>query len=173
MDHDYGAAGVGLALIFVVYFIVIGVVVLFALAWYIVWALAYSKVFEKAGIPGWTAWVPYYNRWRLLELGGQPGWLVLLSLAGLSIVPQVFLYIGQYRLQIAFRKDPINILWAIFVSPVWGFIMGGATTTYEPGLMVAAGYPPPLIGYGSMPRYPQQPSEPGSQPPPASPPPQA
>lgn len=137
-----------------IYLVILGVILLLAIAWYVLWAIAYGRVFEKAGIPAWTAWVPYYNRWRLLELGGQPGWIVLLSLAGLGIVVTVFEIIGQYRLQIAFRKDPLHILWAIFLSPVWGFIMGSSATTYDPALIVAAGYPPPLIGYGSMPRYP-------------------
>jgi signal peptidase I len=30
------------------------------------------KMFEKAGVPGWKAFIPFYNTWVILELGNRP-----------------------------------------------------------------------------------------------------
>lgn len=37
------------------------------------------KIYEKAGVPGWKAIIPFYNVWVLAEIGGKPGWWSLLS----------------------------------------------------------------------------------------------
>ena len=51
-----------------------------ALALYIVNAFALMSLFRKVGVAPWIGWVPYYNTWTVLELGGQAGPLALLSL---------------------------------------------------------------------------------------------
>jgi len=38
---------------------------------------AWWKMFEKAGIEGWKALIPFYNMWILAEIAGRPGWLGL------------------------------------------------------------------------------------------------
>ena len=48
------------------------------LAVYALTAWLLGKVFKKAGVPAWKAWVPVYNEWKLLQIGGQQGWVVLL-----------------------------------------------------------------------------------------------
>ena len=40
--------------------------------------IAYWKIFEKAGKPGWAAIVPIYNIIVLLEIVGKPLWWILL-----------------------------------------------------------------------------------------------
>jgi Family of unknown function (DUF5684) len=100
--------------------------------------------------------VPVYSTWKWLEIGGQKGWFALLSLIPYGgIVAAVFLYIGMYRSGIAFRKDGGFLVLGIFLPFVWAFILGGSQSVYEPERITAAGYPPPLAGYGSAPR--QQP----------------
>src|SRR5688500_19870234 len=70
--------------------------VFFAIA-YVITGLLLSRIFKKAGVEGWKAWVPVYNSWVLLELGGQKGyWAVLAYVPIVNIVAAVFLYIAMY-----------------------------------------------------------------------------
>lgn len=49
----------------------------------IIWVIsivAYWRVFEKAGKPGWAAIVPIYNIYVLVKIAGRPGWWLLLLL---------------------------------------------------------------------------------------------
>ena len=39
----------------------LGTIVLLAIGWYVLQAIAYWKIFEKAGEPGWKAIIPIYN----------------------------------------------------------------------------------------------------------------
>lgn len=52
----------------------------FVIVLYLVVAFILSKVFTKADKPAWAAFVPLYNGWVLFEIGGKPGWWVLLGL---------------------------------------------------------------------------------------------
>jgi hypothetical protein len=38
------------------------------------------RIFEKAGLPGWTSLVPFYNTYLQLKIAGRPGWWMLLLL---------------------------------------------------------------------------------------------
>lgn len=82
-----------------------------ALSGYVFYAFCLSKIFEKAGQPGWPAYVPIYNGWLYYELGGKPGWLVLLSL--LSFIPFLGLIIGVVLLV-------VNILVSLEVAKRFG-----------------------------------------------------
>lgn len=44
----------------------------------IILLVAYWKIFEKAGKPGWAAIIPIYNVVVLLEIVGRPTWWVIL-----------------------------------------------------------------------------------------------
>jgi hypothetical protein len=117
---------------------------------WVVMGFALMSLFRKVGIKPWVAWVPYYRTWVWLELGGQPGWLALLSIAGLGTVTSVFLYIGMWRTGLAFRRDGGFLVLGIFFPYVWAFILGGRTSVYEPQLLAWHRQPPPLVGYGSF-----------------------
>jgi len=41
------------------------------------------KLFAKAKVPAWKAWVPVVNTWKFLELGGYPGAISLLTFASM------------------------------------------------------------------------------------------
>lgn len=88
---------------------------------YVVGAILLGMIFKKAGIESWKAWVPVYNNWVLLEMGGQQGWLALLSfIPGGSIVTLIFMYIAMYHIAIRFGKDgTLFIALAILVPIVW------------------------------------------------------
>src|SRR5262245_17251824 len=53
---------------------------------YVVTALCLSRIFKKAGVEPWKAWVPVYNTWTMLEIGGQQGfWAVLMLIPVINI----------------------------------------------------------------------------------------
>lgn len=52
----------------------------FVIALYFIFGFIMGKVFQKAGKPFWAGFVPVYNGWVLFEVGGKPGWWVLISL---------------------------------------------------------------------------------------------
>lgn len=121
--NDPTAAGpsAGMVLAFVLFSVLLALIV------YVVTAIFLSKIFRKAGIEGWKAWVPIYNTWVLLEMGEQPGWLALLLLAGWipvvgfipALVTTVFLYIAMYKIGMKFGKGGEFVLLAIFLPIVW------------------------------------------------------
>jgi hypothetical protein len=87
---------------------------------YVVVSFLLSRIFKKAGVAGWKAWVPVYNTWTTLELGGQQGWWALVMLVPVvNIVAAVFLYIAMYEIGLKFGKDGYFVLWAIFLPIVW------------------------------------------------------
>jgi hypothetical protein len=141
---------------------IIGLSYLFAglvlIALYVVMSIALSMFFRKVGVPGWIAWVPYYNNWKWLEVGGFPGWLALVGLIpGAGIVTSIFLYLGMWRTGIAFRKTGGFLVLGIFLPYVWLFILSSRNEEYHPEFIPMAGFPPPIAGYGSVPRPPGSP----------------
>lgn len=93
--------------------------VLFAVL-YIVFAIFLGKIFKKAGQPSWIAWVPIYNSWKLLEIGGQQGfWAILALIPVVNIVAAVFMYIAMYNIGLKLGKEGIFVLLAIFLPVVW------------------------------------------------------
>lgn len=97
------------------------IMLLMLIAVYVIGAIFLGMIFKKAGIESWKAWVPIYNNWVLLEMGGQQGWISLLSLVpGASIVTAIFMYIAMYHIAIKFGKDgTLFLLLAIFLPIVW------------------------------------------------------
>lgn len=94
---------------------------LFAAAAYIFIAICMVKIFKKAGTDNtWAAWVPFYNHWKLLEIGGQPGyWAVLAIIPLVGIASVVFTFIAQYNIGKSLGKGGEFVLWAIFLPYVW------------------------------------------------------
>ena len=150
MSYESGP-GVAFWVAFVsIFAVTIGIALVLSLALYVVNAFALMSLFRKVGVQPWIGWVPYYNTWTVLELGGQPGPLALLSLVPYGgYVVLVFLAIAHHRTGIAFGKDTSWVVLAIFVPFVWAFLLGREEEVYRPELITAAGYPPPKVGFGA------------------------
>lgn len=99
-------------------FLVIGLI--FGALIYVFVSICLMRIFAKAGVKPWIAWVPFYNNWKLLELGGQPGfWAVLTILPIVNIVSAVYLYIAMYHIGKKLGKDGSFVAWAILLPYVW------------------------------------------------------
>ena len=109
-------AGLSVAAVSTIIFICL----LIALIAYVILALLLSRIFKKAGIDQWIAWVPVYNTWKLLELGDQKGyWAILMILPFISYVALVFYYIALYRIGLKFGKESWFIVIGIFIPLIW------------------------------------------------------
>lgn len=94
--------------------------VLVGIILYAVVAFCLSKIFKKAGVKPWIAWVPVYNYWKMLEIGGQQGfWAVLSIIPIVNYVSAVFIYIAMYHIGKKLDKEGWFVLLAIFVPYVW------------------------------------------------------
>ncbi len=103
---------------------IVGVVFLFLFVFFIIVyavnAFLMSRIFKKAGVEQWIAWVPFYNAWKTLELGGQQGfWAVLAIIPFVNIVSAIFMYIAMFHIGKKLGKEDWFVLLAIFLPIVW------------------------------------------------------
>lgn len=100
------------------------VAIVFGLIVYVVVCFFYGKMFEKAGKPLWTGFVPIYNVIVWLEIIGRPWWWLLVLIA-VGLVPVVGI-LAQIALAIilgidtakSFGKDTVHgVLFGLF-SPI-------------------------------------------------------
>lgn len=101
---------------------------------YVYYGFALMGIFRKAGLKAWPAWVPIFNVWRVLQLGGQKGWWVLVGLIPIvgSLVYLVFLIIAGFKIQTAFGKPGVFYILAILLTPVWYGILAWDTSVWRP-----------------------------------------
>jgi hypothetical protein len=133
-DYSYGYSAAPVLTAATIGFIILVSFIIFA-AIYVVNAFLLSFVFKKAGVPQWIAWVPFYNVWRFLELGGQQGfWAILAILPLASYVSAVFLYISAYHVGRKFGKDGAWVVLAIFLPTVWLAILAFDSSKWRPNL---------------------------------------
>lgn len=115
-------------------FIFLTVILIFVVI-YVVHAFLLSRVFKKAGVEQWIAWVPFYNTWKFLELGNQQGfWAILAIVPLVNYVSAVFLYIAAYRIGLKFGKDGAWVVLAIFLPTVWMAILAFDSSKWHPKL---------------------------------------
>jgi hypothetical protein len=101
---------------------------------YVFYGFALMGIFRKAGLKAWPAWVPFFNMWRVLQLGGQKGWWVLIGLIPVvgTILYLVFLIIAGVKIQSGFGKPGVFFLIAIVFAPVWYGILAWDGSTWNP-----------------------------------------
>lgn len=128
---DYNAGDGAVAAVAAVTFIMF---TLFAsLIGYVIHAILLGLIFKKAGVPQWIAWVPFYNVWKTLELGGQQGfWAVLLIVPFVNIASLVFIYIAMYHIGLRLQKEGWFVLLAIFLPLVWSIWLAFDNSKWQP-----------------------------------------
>jgi hypothetical protein len=152
MSYDYDGSGALVAAILAFYaaFFLFYVVIL--AAYYVLMGFAYMSFFRKVGVEPWIGWVPIYNTWKWLEVGGQQGWFALLVFVPFgNYVYLVFHGISMYRTGKAFGKDGAWVVLGLFLPFVWLFMLGSEKEAYHPEWNATFGWPPPLAGRGAIP----------------------
>ena len=114
-------------------FVFLPLMLIFALAGYLLTSWFLMKIFEKAGVQGrWRAWVPVYNTLIFVKLGDlNPWWLLILWVAGgvLSWIPVlgqlillaafVYTLLAAWRVGLKLQKEAVWLILYFFLSIVW------------------------------------------------------
>lgn len=99
---------------------------------YIMISLLYSRIFKKAGIESWIAWVPFYSSWKLLEIGGQKGfWAILMAIPIVQFVAMIFMYMAMYNIGLKLGKSGTFVVYAIFLPLVWCIWLAFDKSTWQ------------------------------------------
>lgn len=117
-DPNYSASDATAAVVAGALFLTLILIV--SVIGYAIHAFLLGRIFKKAGVEQWIAWVPFYNTWKMLELGGQQGfWAVLAIIPVVNIVSAVFIFIAMYNIGLKLQKEGWFVVLAIFLPAVW------------------------------------------------------
>jgi len=139
-DDWIGLIAVGFAIFFIILLIT-----------YVINSIFLSKLFKKAGVPGYIAWIPVWNYWQLFEIGGQKGYLSLLIVASsvisnlynnfgyaamlvggtLSIAYIVFFVIAIKNIGNNFGKSDSFTILGFFFFTIWAGILALGKSTWN------------------------------------------
>ena len=128
----------------------LGTIFILVIGWYILQVVAYWKIFEKAGEPGWKAIVPFYNTYTQYKFpwNTRPFWIVLIggivggilqeategipSLLGTLIVliVAIFNIISLNKLAKAFGHGVGFTIGLFFLNPIFMLILGFSGDEY-------------------------------------------
>ena len=95
-------------------------------------SLFLGRIFKKASIASWTAWVPSYNTWKLLEMGGQPGfWAILAIFPIINLASAVFIFFAIFNIGLKLGKSASFVLFAIFLPIIWLIWLAVDSSTWD------------------------------------------
>ena len=97
---------------------------------YAIVAIGLYKMFQKAGITEWLAFVPIVNAWQLTKIACGSGWWLLLVLIP-CVGPLVYAIYLAVKIAPAFGKGIGTILLTIFVAPVAYLYLGFGDARYQ------------------------------------------
>lgn len=101
---------------------------------YVIHSWLLGRIFKKAGIKQWIAWVPIYNTWKMLEMGDQKGfWSLLMLIPGINIASLIFMYISMYHIGRKFGKEDWLIVLAILLPTVWLIVLAFDKSPWNDG----------------------------------------
>jgi hypothetical protein len=158
-------------------FAVLGIYLVVLLVCYVVFSFFLGRIFKKAGEESWKAFIPIYNQWVFLELGGQKGWLSLLVIPGVipiinligwipALVSFVFVCIAAYNVGLKLQKEGWFVVLYILLTPVWLIWLAVDDSKWQGENAVAANaapaYQPPAPS--AAPQTPTTPQDVGEQP---------
>ena len=118
---DYSSAiatSMAVVSVIMIIFFIIGVITI----------IANWKVFTKAGKPGWTSLIPFYNMYQLFEVAGMNGWMFLLLLV--PFVNFIIIIMLNINLAKAFGKDTGFAIGLILLNPIFMLILAFSDAKY-------------------------------------------
>lgn len=112
------AASMAVISVIMIIFFIIGVITI----------IANWKVFTKAGKPGWTSLIPFYNMYQLFEVAGMNGWMFLLLL--IPFVNFIIIIMLNINLAKVFGKDTGFAIGLILFNPIFMLILAFSDAKY-------------------------------------------
>ena len=76
-------AGFSISMVMIIFWVFYAIFIL--VLGYVLPALFTMRIFKKAGVKPWIAWVPFYNQWKFLQIGGYNGALIFILVGGLIL----------------------------------------------------------------------------------------
>lgn len=107
-----------------------GVGSIISIAIIVVTIIAWWKMFEKAGLEGWKALIPFYNTYCLYQMafGRDKGWMFVLTLVPcVNVVIQIIFCL---KLAQAFNKGTGYGLGLIFLNTIFVLLLGFGDAQY-------------------------------------------
>ena len=104
-----------------------GLIIFYCLLFLIV-IISYWKIFEKAGVAGWKAIIPFYNLYILLKIVGKPGWWLILFLV--PLVNFIFIIWTYNMLSKSFGKDEAFTVGLILLGFVFFPVLAFSNAKY-------------------------------------------
>ena len=86
-------------------------------------AFGLSKMFEKAGVPSWKAWIPFYNTWVMLDVAQRPKhWFFwqFIPVAGWFVTMGIFIEWVKCFAKFSFWEHALTCLVPFFYFPYVG-----------------------------------------------------
>lgn len=117
-DAAVTAAALGFSVVYMIFCLAIGILVL--IAWW--------KIFVKAGKPGWAAIVPFYNMYCMYDITFGNGWLFLLTFV--PCVNVVFAIMMLFKLAKAYGQGVGFGFGLLFLNPIFMLILGFGKSEY-------------------------------------------
>lgn len=125
-------------------------VLIVAIGWYVLQAVAYWKIFTKAGEPGWKSLIPLYNTYTQYKLTWAPVWFFVFagcvclniffgSIEGAAsyvgsiatLVSGVISIISNHKLSTAFGHGIGFTIGLILLNPIFMLILGFGDSQYQ------------------------------------------
>src|ERR671928_1968785 len=83
-----------------------------------------ARLFQKAGIPKWKAFVPFYNTWMMQDLSNRPKhWVLwqLVPVVGWFITPGIYIEFVKLFNRYSFIDHVLAALFAPLYFPYLGY----------------------------------------------------
>lgn len=107
---------------------------------YFAFSFMLMRIFQKAEVEGWKAYIPVYSQWKFLQIGGMPGWIALAGLGVLvpgpvaviaAIILWVFTILAAWGIGMSFWKDSWWVLVYVFLPIVWFAVLAFDSSSYS------------------------------------------
>ena len=159
-DSDYSSSSVspaettGILAVLLAY---MGMIVMILIGVYILTSIAKMKIFKKAGLPGWKAWVPIYGEWKFLELGGYNGALIFLAFipffGGIALLVATCLAANEISKKLdksdIFILFPLGVITGGITKIIWYYIAGFSNSTWNDSLGKESLAKGTILGYAT------------------------
>ena len=106
--------------------------ILTGLIFTIVNIVAFWRIFEKAGVPGWKSIIPVYNLLNLFDILGKPRyWILFILIPGLHLFISIWMFIllGQ-----RFQQSDLFIMGLFLFGFIFVSVLAFGDSEYD-GLM--------------------------------------
>ena len=135
----------------------IGFILIISIGVYVLTSIAKMKIFEKAGLPGWKAWVPIYRKWKFLELGGYNGALIFLAFiplfGGIALLVATCLAANEISKKLdksdIFILFPLGVITGGITTIIWYYIAGFSKSTWNDSLGKESLAKGTILGYAT------------------------